>query len=263
MSDYLATDAECAERDLRHRLWIGHGHKRGYGDDGEMQCPECPPGAWDYRRAPLAVVVDAAWTALHALRDADRERIAQLVDERVDAAALHLADESTIANMERRRTAAEQRNQLVEDALTRAHETFRVEIDNLGKDVQREAQRAEVAEGQVAALEYLRVLRFNETTGCLSGGDVHVDRCVCQKDDPTPHKHYAEVPYSCARCGHERCAAYTPAVPLAAAHRHDEAVRQQQRKADANQLRVLANGCNRHTRELLTETAELMEKGGK
>lgn len=59
-----------------------------------------------------------------------------------------------------------------------------------------------------------RVRRFNATTGVLSGGTNHPDRCRCQ-DRPdrfpgTPHKHYEEPPYSCARCA---CDAYAPADP--------------------------------------------------
>jgi putative FmdB family regulatory protein len=42
-------------------------------------------------------------------------------------------------------------------------------------------------------------------------GFMHPDRCVCQGDDPTPHKHYDEKPHSCARCG--ECRRYKPALP--------------------------------------------------
>lgn len=31
-----------AELTLRRLLWLHHGHSRLYGDDGEMQCSECP-----------------------------------------------------------------------------------------------------------------------------------------------------------------------------------------------------------------------------
>lgn len=59
-----------------------------------------------------------------------------------------------------------------------------------------------------------RVRRFNDTTGCSRGGNFHPDRCVCQTKETgqfadTPHKHYREPPYACARC---HCAAYRPAV---------------------------------------------------
>jgi hypothetical protein len=59
-----------------------------------------------------------------------------------------------------------------------------------------------------------RLQRFNEGTACLSGGNSHPDRCVCQTKETgqfagTPHKHYDEPPYSCARCG---CEAYVPAI---------------------------------------------------
>lgn len=64
-----------------------------------------------------------------------------------------------------------------------------------------------------------RSQRFNEQCGVSGfmstkgprGGNHHVDRCTCQQRDTTPHKHYAEPPYSCARC--VECKGYTPAVP--------------------------------------------------
>jgi hypothetical protein len=49
----------------------------------------------------------------------------------------------------------------------------------------------------------------NDTCGALgyvsrlgkTGANLHPDRCVCQKDDPTPHKHYPNDPkHGCARC---------------------------------------------------------------
>jgi hypothetical protein len=86
-----------------------------------------------------------------------------------------------------------------------------------------------------------RSARFNETTGVYGymsqsgplGGNHHPDRCVCQGNphpvretamglrrgvvgpngDTTPHKHYPEPPYGCARCS---CSAYAP---------HDEATK--------------------------------------
>jgi len=42
-------------------------------------------------------------------------------------------------------------------------------------------------------------------------GSTHPDRCACQGNDPTPHKHYNEPPFSCARCS--ECDGYTPALP--------------------------------------------------
>lgn len=61
-----------------------------------------------------------------------------------------------------------------------------------------------------------RSKRFNETTGALSGGNRHPDRCVCQEQEngryaDTPHKHYSEPPYKCARCA--QCTEYRPAIP--------------------------------------------------
>ena len=40
---------------LRQMLWLGHGHKGMYGDDGEMQCGKCASeyGFWDWKRAPI------------------------------------------------------------------------------------------------------------------------------------------------------------------------------------------------------------------
>jgi putative FmdB family regulatory protein len=63
-----------------------------------------------------------------------------------------------------------------------------------------------------------RVERFHEFQG--AGGAIswnrrpfseHPDRCVCQGDDPTPHRHHDDARPgfgSCARCG---CIEYTPA----------------------------------------------------
>lgn len=52
------------ERRIRVYLWLSHGHKGVYGDDGEMQCGECLPfGAYDYKREPLGKLMDVldAW----------------------------------------------------------------------------------------------------------------------------------------------------------------------------------------------------------
>ena len=38
------------ELELRRLLWLHHGHSRLYGDDGEMQCSECP---LDFKRDPV------------------------------------------------------------------------------------------------------------------------------------------------------------------------------------------------------------------
>lgn len=52
------------EHKYRRELWLNHGHRGAalYGDDGEMQCHSCMP-TWDYKRAPLADVESAAYTA--------------------------------------------------------------------------------------------------------------------------------------------------------------------------------------------------------
>lgn len=59
-----------------------------------------------------------------------------------------------------------------------------------------------------------RVRRFHDTTGALYGGNTHPDRCVCQRKETgqyagTPHVHYQEPPFSCARCP---CKAYVAEV---------------------------------------------------
>ena len=40
---------------LRSMLWLSHGHKGMYGDDGEMQCGECihEYGFWDWKRTDI------------------------------------------------------------------------------------------------------------------------------------------------------------------------------------------------------------------
>jgi hypothetical protein len=57
------TRAREIEMKYRKVLWMGHGHDHLYGDDGEMQCTQCPSLAWDYRRAPLEVLERAVWEA--------------------------------------------------------------------------------------------------------------------------------------------------------------------------------------------------------
>jgi hypothetical protein len=61
-----------------------------------------------------------------------------------------------------------------------------------------------------------RLQRFNNETACLTGGNAHPDRCKCQEKETgqfagTPHKHYDEPPYNCARCS---CRAYEPLVKI-------------------------------------------------
>lgn len=43
------------ERKYRIHLWLSHGHKGMYGDDGEMQCYSCAKdgNSGDYLRCPL------------------------------------------------------------------------------------------------------------------------------------------------------------------------------------------------------------------
>lgn len=61
-----------------------------------------------------------------------------------------------------------------------------------------------------------RIRRFKATTGALYGGNDHPDRCVCQRKETgpyagTPHQHYQEPPFGCARCG-GACKGYEPEV---------------------------------------------------
>ena len=49
----------------------------------------------------------------------------------------------------------------------------------------------------------------------IYGGNSDPNRCVCAEKElgrnaDTPHRHYEEPPYSCARC---ECEAYVPAIP--------------------------------------------------
>lgn len=69
---------EAAEREIRRALWLGHGHRGVYGDDGEMQCSECiaqPTRLWDYKNEPLERCVRAALGALRAERDSYRAQL--------------------------------------------------------------------------------------------------------------------------------------------------------------------------------------------
>jgi thymidylate synthase (FAD) len=55
-----------------------------------------------------------------------------------------------------------------------------------------------------------RIVRFKETTGALYGGVNHPDRCECQGNEDTPHTHYGDASFACARCS---CTTYRPVVP--------------------------------------------------
>lgn len=43
---------------LRSMLWLNHGHKGMYGDDGEMQCSECMSeyGFYDWKRTSIGEI---------------------------------------------------------------------------------------------------------------------------------------------------------------------------------------------------------------
>jgi hypothetical protein len=64
-------DAQQAEIDrlkaevltIRKLLWVGHGHRGLYGDDGELQCAQCSP-AYDYKNGRLEDVVRQAISVL-------------------------------------------------------------------------------------------------------------------------------------------------------------------------------------------------------
>jgi hypothetical protein len=77
--DALRAEMFGIELRLRQELWLGHGHKGVYGDDGEMQCSECLPLSrmYDYRREPIEKVIEAAETArmaqLHGAAPLERE----------------------------------------------------------------------------------------------------------------------------------------------------------------------------------------------
>lgn len=48
------------EQILRRLLWLNHGHTGMYGDDGEMQCPQCfkEYGFFDWKRTPAHEIVE-------------------------------------------------------------------------------------------------------------------------------------------------------------------------------------------------------------
>lgn len=72
----------------------------------------------------------------------------------------------------------------------------------------------------VDGVDVVRMRRFNGSVGACgytsrlgpTPASMHPDRCVCQGDDPTPHKHYDHAPHNCARCG--KCESYEPAVKV-------------------------------------------------
>lgn len=77
-------EGEAIERAYRAELWLGHGHGYLYGDDGEMQCHQCPA---DFKRDPLDSLGPKVLVARHeraqkvaereAERDSLRERLKQ------------------------------------------------------------------------------------------------------------------------------------------------------------------------------------------
>lgn len=70
----------------------------------------------------------------------------------------------------------------------------------------------------------MRIDLFKHTTGAFgymtrhgpTSANLHPDRCVCQKKERginagTPHQHYREPPFRCARCS--ECTGYEPELP--------------------------------------------------
>ena len=82
------------------------------------------------------------------------------------------------------------------------------------KDEVRAVLRAYDAVGKIRAEDVPldRLDRINGQGGALTwcgrSFAEHPDRCQCQGDDTTPHRHYDHAPYRCARCG--KCDAYSP-----------------------------------------------------
>jgi hypothetical protein len=82
---------DALELKYRAKLWLGHGHIGGYGDDGEMQCSACAPfGEWDYRRAPIEKL-EATIFAVQMTRASEKSKQAEIIDtsktlDRVDPA---------------------------------------------------------------------------------------------------------------------------------------------------------------------------------
>ena len=50
---------------LRMMIWLNHGHKGMYGDDGEMQCSQCVMeyGFWDWKRTSIKEIQSKMTTA--------------------------------------------------------------------------------------------------------------------------------------------------------------------------------------------------------
>ncbi len=84
----VALEAAWAERDrlvgenltLRKLLWLHHGHAALYGDDGEMQCQQCP---LDFKRATVQEI-EALWFAkppIPQIRQRALEECLAIIDE--------------------------------------------------------------------------------------------------------------------------------------------------------------------------------------
>jgi hypothetical protein len=60
----MSNNASDEMSKVRQLLWIRHGHKSLYGDDGEMQCAACMPN-FDYKRGDILTVVSQALDVLN------------------------------------------------------------------------------------------------------------------------------------------------------------------------------------------------------
>ena len=58
--DRLVIDLSKEIYILRSMIWLMHGHKGIYGDDGEMQCGECATeyGFYDWKRTDINEIVN-------------------------------------------------------------------------------------------------------------------------------------------------------------------------------------------------------------
>ena len=75
-------------RAVREYLWLSHGHKAIYGDDGEMQCCQCSP--WDYKRSNLLEIVKGS---INAKLQASKAKVEEL--EKTNSANLECFMENT------------------------------------------------------------------------------------------------------------------------------------------------------------------------
>ncbi len=76
-----AEELEAQAIAIRRWLWLNHGHRGQYGDDGEMQCAACLQyGVVDYKRDTMERLSNAAGRALLARMQA-LEAVVEAVQE--------------------------------------------------------------------------------------------------------------------------------------------------------------------------------------